>query len=74
MLQTAAIENCNTIVNVDTKISLETEFSKWQSKALFLSIFDPHSSIVKSISYCRLPGVDMGYQGWFPCDKAHIIS
>ena len=42
--------------NVD-HISLETEFligicrligDKWQSKTLFLEIFDPHSSIVKS--------------------------
>ena len=50
---------------VDQK-SLETEFSiticrltgdKWQSKTLFLSIFNPRSSIVKSVFYCRLPGV-----------------
>ena len=43
--------------NVDQK-SLETEFSivicrpsgdKWQSKTLFLLIFDPPSSIIKSI-------------------------
>ena len=51
--------------NVDKK-SLETEFSiaiclqsgvKWQSKTLFLSIFDPLSSIFKSVFDCRLPGV-----------------
>ena len=51
--------------NVDQK-SLETEFSiaicrhtgdKWQSKTLFLSIFDPRSSIVDSVSDFRLPGV-----------------
>ena len=51
--------------NVDQK-SLETEFSiaicrhtgdKWQSKTLFLSIFDPRSSIVDSFYDCRLPGV-----------------
>ena len=51
--------------NVDQK-SLETEFSiaiyrhtgdKWQSKTLFLSIFDPRSSIVDSFFDCRLPGV-----------------
>ena len=51
--------------NVDQK-SLETEFSaaiccqssdKWQSKTLFLAIFDPGLSIVKSVFDCRLPGV-----------------
>ena len=30
---------------------------KWQSKILFLAIFDPRSSIVKSVIDCRLPGV-----------------
>ena len=30
---------------------------KWQSKTLFLSIFDPCSSIVGDVFYCRLPGV-----------------
>ena len=53
--------------NVDQK-SLETEIliaicrpigDKWQSKTLFLAIFDPHSSIVKSLFDCRLPGVKM---------------
>ena len=51
--------------NVDQKW-LETEFliaicrhtgDKWQSKTLFLSIFDPCSSIVDNIFDCRLPGV-----------------
>ena len=51
--------------NVDQK-SLETEFligicrpigDKWQSKKLFLAIFDSRSSIVKSVFDCRLPGV-----------------
>ena len=51
--------------NVDQK-SLETEFliaicrptgNKWQSKTLFLVIFDQRLSIVKSIFDCRLPGV-----------------
>ena len=45
---------------------LETEFliaicrqtgDKWQSKTLFLAIFDPRSSIVKSVLDCRLSGV-----------------
>ena len=53
--------------NVDQK-SLETEFSiafcrqcgdKWQSKTLFLSIFDPCSSIVDSVFDCHLPGVNL---------------
>ena len=48
--------------------SLETEFSivicrqlgdKWPSKTLFLAIFDPRSSTVKSVFDCRLPGVNM---------------
>ena len=51
--------------NVDQK-SVETVFliaicrhtgDKWQSKTLFLSIFDPYSSIVDYIFDCRLPGV-----------------
>ena len=51
--------------NVDQKW-LETEFSfaicrhtgdKWQSKPLFLSIFDLYSSIVDSVFDCHLPGV-----------------
>ena len=55
--------------NVDKK-SLETEFSiaichhtgdKWQSKTLFLSIFDPRSSIADSVFDCRLPGVAIVY-------------
>ena len=46
-------------MNIDQK-SLETEFSidfcrltsdKWQWKKLFLAIFDPHSSIVKSVLF-----------------------
>ena len=51
--------------DVDQKSS-ETEFpiairrpvgNKWQSKMLFLAIFDPHSSIVKRVFDCSLPGV-----------------
>ena len=30
-----------------------------QSKTLFLTIFDPRSSIVKSVFDCRLPGVNI---------------
>ena len=46
--------------------SLETEFSfaicrptgdKWQSNTLFQAVFDPRSSIVKSVFDCRLTGV-----------------
>ena len=53
--------------DVDQK-SLETEFSiaicrqsenKWQSKTLFPAIYDPRSSIFKSVFDCRLPGVKM---------------
>ena len=32
--------------------------NKRQLKTLFLSIFDPRSSIVGYVFYCRLPGVD----------------
>ena len=51
--------------NVNQK-SLETEFlivicrltgDKWQSKTLFLAIFDLCLLIVKSIFVCRLPSV-----------------
>ena len=53
--------------NVDQK-SLETEFliaicrpngDKWQSKTLFLVIFDPCLLIVKSICDCRLQTTKM---------------
>ena len=57
----AAIENVNTIDERD-QTYLETVFSivsgdKWQSKTLFLAIFDPSLSIVKSVFDCRLSGV-----------------
>ena len=61
----AAIENAYTIEERRSK-SIETVFSiaichhtgdKWQSKTLFLSIFDPRSSIVDYVFDCRLPGV-----------------
>ena len=51
--------------NVDKKL-LETEFliaicrqtgNKWQSKTLFLAVFDPCLLIVKSVLDCQLPGV-----------------
>ena len=51
--------------NVNQK-SLETELSiaicrptgeKWQSNTLFLAIFYPRSSIVKSVFDCSLPGM-----------------
>ena len=51
--------------NVDQK-SKETVFSilichltgdKWQLKTLFLSFFDPYSSIVDNVFDCRLSGV-----------------
>ena len=49
------------------KKSLETEFSiafcgptgdNWQSKTLFIKIFEPRSSIIKSVFDCCLSGVD----------------
>ena len=48
----------------EDKKSLETEFSiaicdKWQSKTLFLAIFDPLLSIVKSVFDSRIFGVMM---------------
>ena len=59
--------------NVDKK-SLETEFciaicrhtgDKWQSKTLFLSIFDPRSSIVDRVFDCRLSGVILSNKNMF---------
>ena len=64
----AAIKNANTIEESRSKINRNSVFSiaicrptgdKWQSKTLFLSIFDPHSSTVDNIFDCRLPGVLM---------------
>ena len=52
-------------MNVDQKY-LETEFSiairrptgdKWQSTTLSVAIFDPRSSIVKSVFDCRVSGL-----------------
>ena len=57
------MENVNTIEERRSK-SIETMFSidicrltgdKWQSKTLFLLIFDPRSSIVDNVFDCRLP-------------------
>ena len=54
-------------MNLDQK-SIETVFliaicnltgDKWKLKTLFLSIFDPRSSIVYYVFDCRLPGVVM---------------
>ena len=68
--------------NVDQK-SLETEFSiaicrhtgdKWQSKTLFLSIFDPRSSIVDSVFDCRLPGVCILTVIHFQENEAHRMK
>ena len=36
---------------------LQTNVEKWQSKTLFLKIFDPRSSIVKSVFDCPLTSV-----------------
>ena len=56
--------------NVDQE-SLETEFSiaichhtgdKWESKALFLLIFDPCSSMVDSVFDCRLTDVILKFE------------
>ena len=46
------------LTNVDQK-SLETEElgDKWQSKTLFLVVFDPCLSIVRSVFDCPLSGV-----------------
>ena len=55
------------LTNVDQK-SIKTDFliaicrptgDKWQSKTLFLAIFDPRSSIVKSVFDCRLSDVSL---------------
>ena len=43
-----------------SKTSITPTDDKWQSNTLFLAIFDPRSSIVKSVYDCRLPGVYMG--------------
>ena len=59
-----ASENVHTIDERRSK-SLETELSiaicrltddKWQSKTLFLAIFDPHA-LIKSVFDCRLSDV-----------------
>ena len=38
---------------------------KWQSKTLFLTIFDLRSSIVLAFFDCRLPGVIASFQAGF---------
>ena len=56
--------------NIDKKLLKKTEFllaicrptgDKWQTKTLFLAIFDPRSSIVKSFFDCRLSSVNPDY-------------
>ena len=60
----AAIENVNTIYERRSEIVRELLIAichqtgdKWQSKTLFLVIFDPRLSIVMRVFNCRLPGV-----------------
>ena len=61
----AAIENANTIEERRSEINRNSVSiaicrptgDKWQSKTLFLSIFDPRSSIVDDVFDCRPPGV-----------------
>ena len=52
---------------IDQK-ALETEFliaicrltgNKWQSKTLFLAVFDPRSLTVKSVFNCHVSGVKL---------------
>ena len=66
--------------NVDQK-SIETVFSiaicrptgdKWQSKTLFITIFDVHSSIVDSVFDCRLSRVIMKWDR-LVADTVNII-
>ena len=63
-----AIKNVNTINELRSKI-VRNKFpiaiyhptgDKWQSKALFLAIFDLSLSIVKSVFDCCLPSVNTG--------------
>ena len=61
--------NVNNIEEHRSKIIRNRVFQcQWQSKTLFLSIFDPRLSIVKSVFDCRLPCVvlltlDISYLG-----------
>ena len=64
-----AIENANTIEECRSKIirswvfycHLSPHWRQMAIKTLFLSIFDPRSSIVDSVFDCRLPGVAIVY-------------
>ena len=40
---------------------------KWQLKTLFLAIFDPHPSNVKSVFDCRLSDVSVGFRLFYDC-------
>ena len=68
--------------NVDQTL-LETEFliaichhtgDKWQSKTLFLSIFDARSSIVDGIFDCRLSGVKTKAEIYGEPYQVHVVS
>ena len=66
------------MTNADQK-SLETEFliaicRKWQSKTLFLVIFDPHLLMVKSVYDCPLPSVVMSLLVDKSYDKLYSMS
>ena len=68
--------------NVDQK-SIEIVFSiaicchtgdKWESKTMFLSIFDPCSSIVGNVIDCRLPDVIMEKDVSYKIQASSITS
>ena len=68
--------------NIDQK-SLETEFliavcrptgDEWQSKTVFLAIFDPRSSIVKSVFDCRFPDADDNNLTYHSPDYDELVS
>ena len=46
---------------------------KWESKTLFLLIFDPRSSIVDNVFDCRLPGVNP-VKAWFLVNSWQCIQ
>ena len=82
-----AIENVNTIDESRSKIVSKKCFDCHLSPPLFLAIFDPYSSVVKSVFDCRLFGVHISKvnsmskqiwkykqrQGGFACELPHRL-
>ena len=65
-------------MTIENTVSIEFSIvicrNKWQSKTLFLSIFDQRLSIVKSVFDCRLTGVSQIFLKYADNNPYHLYS